>query len=138
MPPDADPRARNACDHHDVSRDLAGQAPAFSLFQWPGHAKGQAGSNTHPETARDIIQRCDPGGPERWAAERARSHPYGLRDKRSHAPGCTAALAATRTMPYHTLPYHTIPYHATRYHMLPHPPHTLTTRYLTLATRYHT
>ena len=103
MPPDADSRARNACDHHDASRDLVGQAPAFSLFQWPGRAKGQAGSNTHPEPARDIIQRCDPGGPERWAAERARFHTYGSRDKRSHAPGCIAALAAT---PYHTMSYH--------------------------------
>ena len=56
----------------------------------------QVGSNTHPEPARDIIQRCDPGGPERWAAERARFHTYGSRDKRSHAPGCIAALPATR------------------------------------------
>ena len=32
-----------------------------------------------------------------------RFHTYGSRDKRSHAPGCIAALAAT---PYHTMSYH--------------------------------
>ena len=45
------------CDHHDASRDLAGQAPAISLFQWPGHAKGQVGSNTRHKPAPQCLPR---------------------------------------------------------------------------------
>ena len=44
------------------------------------------------------IPRCDPDAPKRWAAARARSHPYGSRHPPRNAPGCKRALARARSL----------------------------------------